>query len=100
MRLRVVGAASVVAAVLLAGVSAPAADKPVVRLATTAALEETGLLAWLLPKFSADSGVDVQVHAVDAKRAFELGKRGDADVLLVEIASRGFLRRPAPRPPA
>jgi len=84
MRMRVVGAASVVAAVLFAGASAPAADKPVVRLATTTALEETGLLAWLLPKFSADSGVDVQVLAVDATRAFELGKRGDADVLLVD----------------
>jgi len=84
MRRRVVGALTVVAAALLAGAPAPAAEKPVVRLATTTALEETGLLAWLLPKFTADSGIDVQVLAVDATRAFELGKHGEADVLLVD----------------
>lgn len=62
-----------------------AGEKPAaVRLATTRALEETGLLAWLLPKFTADTGIPVQVLAVDSLRAFELGKRGEADVLLVD----------------
>ncbi len=69
------------------GLAAPAAHseaRPTVRLATTTALQETGLLAWLLPKFTADTGIAVTVHAVDAKRAFELGKRGEVDVLLVD----------------
>jgi tungstate transport system substrate-binding protein len=84
MRMRVVGA---VVAMAVAGLVAPpvrAADKPVVRLATTSALAETGLLDWLLPKFTADTGVAVQVLAVDAAKAFELGKRGEADALLVD----------------
>lgn len=83
MSKRVVGAIAA-AATLLAAQPASAAEKPVVRLATAAALEETGLLTWLLPKFTADTGVDVKVLAVDATRAFELGKRGEADVLLVD----------------
>jgi len=80
-------AAALAAGWLLAASSAApafAADKPSVRLATTTTLEEIGLLAYLLPKFSADTGIAVQVLAVDAKRAFELGKRGEADALLVD----------------
>ena len=80
---RVVGAIGCAAA-LLGASAAFAADAPVVRLATTRALEETGLLAWLLPKFTADTGVAVKVLPVEAKRAFELGKRGEVDVLLVD----------------
>jgi tungstate transport system substrate-binding protein len=72
------------AGALLAASAALAQAKPTVRLATTTALEQTGLLAWLLPKFTADTGVAVTVQAVDAKRAFELGKRGEVDVLLVD----------------
>lgn len=72
------------AAALLAASAAHAEAKPTVRLATSSALEETGLLAWLLPKFTADTGIAVEVHAVDAARAFELGKRGAVDVLLVD----------------
>jgi tungstate transport system substrate-binding protein len=71
-------------AALLTAASAGAQAKPSVRLATTAALEQTGLLAWLLPKFTADTGIAVNVLAVEAKGAFELGKRGEADVLLVD----------------
>ena len=62
---RVVGAIGLAAALLWAGAAA-AAEKPVVRLATTSALEQTGLLAYLLPKFTADTGVEVKVLAVDA----------------------------------
>jgi tungstate transport system substrate-binding protein len=72
------------AGVLAASPAAHAQAQPTVRLATTSALEQTGLLAWLLPKFTADTGIAVVVQAVDAKRAFELGKRGEADVLLVD----------------
>ncbi|HEU4429605.1 MAG TPA: substrate-binding domain-containing protein [Myxococcota bacterium] len=70
--------------VALAGHAAFAADKPTVRLGTTTTLEEVGLLAYLLPKFTADTGIAVHVLAVDAKRAFELGKGGEADALLLD----------------
>ncbi len=73
-----------VAAGLIAGAAAHAQARPMVRLATTTALQETGLLAWLLPKFTTDTGIAVAVHAVDARRAFELGKRGEVDALLVD----------------
>ena len=71
-------------AALLATPAAHAQAKPTLRLATTSALQETGLLAWLLPKFSVDTGIAVEVLAVDAKRAFELGKRCEADALLID----------------
>jgi tungstate transport system substrate-binding protein len=80
---RVVGGVAIAVA-LAAGVPARAQERGVVRLATTTALEETGLLAWLLPKFTADTKIEVSVLAVDAQRAFELGKRGEADALLVD----------------
>jgi tungstate transport system substrate-binding protein len=75
----------------LAGGGARAAKPPTARLATSTALEQTGLLAWLLPKFTADTGVEVEVLAVDAARAFELAKRGEVDVLWVDDrASQDF----------
>jgi tungstate transport system substrate-binding protein len=69
---------------LLLASAASAAEPPTVRLATTTTLVETGLLAYLLPKFTADTGVQVEPLPVDAARAFELGKRGEVDVLLVD----------------
>ena len=84
MSIRKLKLGMLIAGTVAAALSAQAADKPSVRLATTTALDETGLLAWLLPKFTSDTGVSVQVLAVDAKRAFELGKRGEADALLVD----------------
>lgn len=84
MRRRVVGGMVAVALACVGALPARAADDAVVRLATSSALAETGLLAWLLPKFTADTHVAVKVLAVDAKQAFALGKRGEADVLLVD----------------
>ena len=53
------------------------------RLATTTSTENSGLLAHLLPRFKAATGIDVDVVAVGTGQALELGRRGDADVLLV-----------------
>lgn len=53
------------------------------RLATTTSTENSGLLAHLLPRFRAATGLDVDVVAVGTGQALELGRRGDADVLLV-----------------
>lgn len=55
-------------------------------LATTTSTRDSGLLDELLPRFRAESGVDVKVVAVGTGQALEIGRRGDADVLLVHSA--------------
>jgi len=69
------------ASVLLA---ACAKDKPkILRLATTTSTRDSGLLEFLLPPFEKKENVEVQVIAVGTGQALELGKRGDADLVLV-----------------
>jgi tungstate transport system substrate-binding protein len=53
------------------------------RLATTTSVEQTGLLADLLPVFEAKAGVKVQVLAVGTGQALKLAERGDVDAVLV-----------------
>ena len=53
------------------------------RLATTTSTENSGLLAWLVPRFTATTGIEVDVIAVGTGQALELGRRGDAEALLV-----------------
>jgi len=62
--------------------AAPAAPQPL-RLATTTSTYDSGLLDAILPIFEADYNVDVDVIAVGTGQAIEIGKSGDADVLLV-----------------
>jgi tungstate transport system substrate-binding protein len=61
--------------------SKPAAA--VVRLATTTSTVDTGLFKAILPAFESQCGCRVDVVAVGTGQALELGRRGDADVLLV-----------------
>jgi tungstate transport system substrate-binding protein len=77
-----------VAAVLLAGCgsSGPAANPSTERsliLATTTSTQDSGLLDELLPVFTRDSGWQVKTVAVGSGQAIELGRRGEADALLV-----------------
>ena len=60
------------------------AGKPAreITLATTTSTEDSGLLEALLPAFEKESGIHVNVVAVGSGQALELGRRGDADVLL------------------
>jgi tungstate transport system substrate-binding protein len=75
----VVGAA---VALWAGGCSArPAAET--LTLATTTSTQDTGLLDALVPRFRAETGVEVKVVAVGTGQALQLGRRGDADVLLV-----------------
>jgi tungstate transport system substrate-binding protein len=63
---------------------APArAEEPFLTLASTTSTRDSGLFAYLLPIFEAKSGVAVRVVAVGTGQALELGRRGDADALLV-----------------
>jgi len=57
-------------------------DAPL-RLATTTTTVASGLMDYLLPKFTAATGVAVQMIAVGTGEALRLGRDGDVDVLLV-----------------
>lgn len=69
------------AAALAAGCSSRPAT--VLTLATTTSTRDTGLLDVLVPRFQGETGIEVKVVAVGTGQALELGRRGDADVLLV-----------------
>ena len=57
--------------------------KPIsITLATTTSTQDSGLLDALVPTFEQESGVTVKVVAVGSGQALELGRKGDADVLL------------------
>jgi tungstate transport system substrate-binding protein len=60
----------------------PSAEKTLI-LATTTSTQDSGLLDELLPAFTADTGWKVKPLAVGSGQAIELGRRGEADVLLV-----------------
>ncbi len=51
-------------------------------LAITTSTQDSGLLDMLVPMFRKQSGIDVRVIAVGTGQALELGRRGDADVVL------------------
>jgi tungstate transport system substrate-binding protein len=56
-------------------------------LATTTSAQDSGLLDMLAPMFRAQTGIELKVVAVGTGQALELGRRGDADVLLVHAPS-------------
>lgn len=60
----------------------PAPSSPV-RLATTTSVHDSGLLASLLPVFEQETGLRVVVTAVGTGQAFQIGRDGNADLLLV-----------------
>jgi tungstate transport system substrate-binding protein len=72
----------VLAACLLAAGCGPA-PIPSLTLATTTSTQDSGLLDELVPAFREQTGIEVKVVAVGTGQALELGRRGDADVLLV-----------------
>ena len=72
-----------VAILMPAGCSSQPASTPTLTLATTTSTQDSGLLDVLVPLFKEQSGVDVKVVAVGSGQALQLGRRGDADVLLV-----------------
>jgi tungstate transport system substrate-binding protein len=59
------------------------AQKGSLILATTTSTQDSGLLDDLLPVFTRDTGWKVKTLAVGSGQAIELGRRGEADVLLV-----------------
>ena len=54
-----------------------------ITLATTTSTEDSGLLDFLLPHFTDDTGWEVRVISVGTGAALQLGRDGEADVVLV-----------------
>jgi tungstate transport system substrate-binding protein len=59
-----------------------AAEPKSLLLATTTSVQDSGLLSALLPGFTEQSGIEVQVVAVGTGAALRMGQEGNADVLL------------------
>lgn len=67
----------------IALVPAARAQSHDVVLATTTSVRDAGLLEALLPPFERQTGYTVKVIAVGSGQAMELGRRGEADLLLL-----------------
>ena len=90
-----------VLALALAAVNVLAAPPKtgLLRLATTTSTADSGLLAFILPDFEKQYNCSVDVVAVGTGQSLELGRRGDADVVLVhsrkgedQFVADGFAR--------
>ena len=75
----------VLACSLLFSFSCRLQDKPnnTLLLATTTSTQDSGLLDVLIPQFEKQTGYFVKTIAVGSGQAMAMGKRGEADVLLV-----------------
>ena len=74
--------AGAIALLLIYWTAAFAQDRAIT-VASTTSTEQSGLFAYLLPVFSKASGITVKVVAVGTGQALDIGRRGDADVVLV-----------------
>jgi tungstate transport system substrate-binding protein len=83
-------ASLVVASLLVAaslGVTFSSHEPVYLVLATTTSTRDTGLLDYLDPLFALDAGIQVRYVAVGTGQALDLGRRGDADVVLAHAPS-------------
>jgi tungstate transport system substrate-binding protein len=71
---------------LMLTAAAHAADR--LKLSSTTSTDNTGLLAYIFPKFTAQTGIRVDVIAVGTGKALKLAENGDVDVTLVHAPSR------------
>lgn len=67
---------------LAASARAQAAEQAFI-LASTTSTEQSGLYGFILPRFTAKTGITVRVLALGTGQALDAAKRGDADLLLV-----------------
>ena len=71
-------------ALIVAAAAPPAlAAERFITLSSTTSTENSGLFAYLLPMFTAKTGIEVRVVAVGTGAALKIGERGDSDVVLV-----------------
>ena len=62
-------------------------------MSSTTSTEQSGLFAHLLPAFKKASGLDVKVVALGTGQALDMGRGGDADVVVVhdQVAEDKFV---------
>ena len=66
----------------------PVPHQGTIMLATTTSTDDSGLLDFILPVFTEETGWDVKVTSVGTGAALQLGRDGEADVLLVHARSQ------------
>jgi tungstate transport system substrate-binding protein len=64
-----------------------------ITVVSTTSTEQSGLFGYILPRFTARSGIGVNVVAVGTGQALDIGRRGDADVVFVHdrVAEEKFI---------
>lgn len=62
-------------------------EQKAIILATTTSTENSGLLDYILPSFKEETGIEAKVIAVGTGKALQMGRDGEADVLLVHAKS-------------
>lgn len=72
---------------LLSTASHAESAKAPIRLATTTSTEQSGLLGWLLPQFTKETGYPVQVMAAGTGQSLKMGENGDADLVMTHAPS-------------
>lgn len=72
-----------VISIILTMLSANTNGSDQIVLASTTSLDNSGLYEYLLPHFKDATGIEVSVIAVGTGRALNIGRMGDADVLIV-----------------
>ncbi|OGA44107.1 MAG: tungsten ABC transporter substrate-binding protein [Betaproteobacteria bacterium RIFCSPLOWO2_12_FULL_63_13] len=84
---------SVLLAACGAGMPSAAQEKFIV-VASTTSTQNSGLFGYMLPKFTAKTGIQVRVVAQGTGQALATGRRGDADVVFVhdELAEAKFIK--------
>src|SRR5271165_448491 len=63
--------------------SSAAAQARSITVASTTSTEQSGLFGYILPRFTAKTGINVKVVALGTGQALDVGRRGDADVVFV-----------------
>jgi len=71
------------------------AQERAITVASTTSTEQSGLFNYLLPLFTARSGIRVDVVAVGTGQALDIGRRGDADVVFVRRKRNSWRRASA-----
>src|SRR5688500_5806534 len=66
---------------------AVAQDRSIV-VASTTSTQDSGLFGYLLPRFQANTNIEVKVVAQGTGQALDTARRGDADVVFVHAKSQ------------
>jgi tungstate transport system substrate-binding protein len=91
----------ILAAIFVSIIHAAVAQERSIVVASTTSTEQSGLFGFLLPRFTAKTGVQVKMVAVGTGQALDIGRLGDADVVFVHdrpaedrfMAAGGGVRR-------